>query len=49
MARGHRAFKLKIGRGAMHMSLDQGTQRDIAIIHAVRQTIGATAPLHDRR
>lgn len=43
--RGHRAFKLKIGRGARHLPLAEGTQRDIAVIHAVRQAVGADAPL----
>ena len=42
---GHRAFKLKVGRGAMHMPLDAGTQRDIAIINAVRAAVGPQAPL----
>lgn len=40
MARGHTAFKLKIGRGARHMPVMAGTARDIAVIHAVRQAIG---------
>lgn len=38
--RGHRHFKIKVGRGAMHMDLEAGTRRDIAIIKAVRQAIG---------
>jgi L-alanine-DL-glutamate epimerase-like enolase superfamily enzyme len=38
--RGHRAFKLKVGRGARHMPLEAGTQRDIAVIQAVRSTVG---------
>ncbi|MBM3190232.1 MAG: mandelate racemase, partial [Chloroflexi bacterium] len=29
LARGHRHFKLKVGRGAMHMPLEEGTRRDI--------------------
>jgi L-alanine-DL-glutamate epimerase-like enolase superfamily enzyme len=41
--RGHRAFKIKVGRGAMHMPLKEGTARDIAIIHAVRDAIGPDA------
>jgi L-alanine-DL-glutamate epimerase-like enolase superfamily enzyme len=41
--RGHRAFKIKIGRGAMHLPLEQGTQRDILIIHAVREAVGPEA------
>ncbi|MCC6454233.1 MAG: mandelate racemase [Caldilineaceae bacterium] len=44
-ARGHRAFKLKIGRGARHMPLEAGTQRDIAVIRAVRAAVGDEIPL----
>jgi L-alanine-DL-glutamate epimerase-like enolase superfamily enzyme len=44
-ARGHRAFKVKVGRGARHMPLETGTRRDIAVIHAVREAIGAEASL----
>jgi L-rhamnonate dehydratase len=43
--RGHRAFKLKIGRGAMHMPLVEGTQRDIAIIRGIRAALGPGLPL----
>jgi L-alanine-DL-glutamate epimerase-like enolase superfamily enzyme len=42
---GHRAFKMKVGRGALHMPLEAGTTRDIAVIHAVRQAIGPDIPL----
>ncbi len=45
LAAGHRAFKIKIGRGARHMLLEEGTVRDIAVIHAVREAIGPDAPL----
>ena len=38
--RGHRHFKIKVGRGARHLPLEAGTQRDIAIIHAVRAVAG---------
>lgn len=38
--RGHRAFKLKVGRGARHMPLEEGTARDIAIVRAVRAAVG---------
>src|SRR5680860_267067 len=41
--RGHRAFKIKVGRGARHMPLEAGTVRDIAIIRAVRDTVGPDA------
>lgn len=43
--RGHRAFKIKVGRGARHMDLEKGTQRDIAIVRAVRQAVGAQPPI----
>lgn len=43
--RGHRAFKVKVGRGARHLPLDLGTRRDIAVIRAVRQTVGPDCPL----
>lgn len=45
VARGHRAFKIKVGRGAMHMPLEDGTRRDIAVIHAVRRAVGPHAQL----
>jgi L-alanine-DL-glutamate epimerase-like enolase superfamily enzyme len=38
--RGHRAFKIKVGRGAMHMPLEAGTRRDIRVIRAVREAVG---------
>ncbi len=44
-ARGHRAFKIKVGRGALHMPLIEGTERDIAIIRGVREAVGAGLPL----
>jgi len=43
VARGHTAFKIKIGRGARHLPLEQGTQRDIMVIQAVRAAVGAQA------
>lgn len=45
LAAGHRAFKIKIGRGARHMALEPGTARDIAIILAVRDVVGPDAPI----
>jgi L-rhamnonate dehydratase len=44
-ARGHRAFKIKVGRGARHLPLEAGTQRDIAVIRAVRAVVGGSPPL----
>ena len=38
--RGHRAFKIKIGRGARHLPLEQGTRRDVLVIRAVRAAVG---------
>jgi L-alanine-DL-glutamate epimerase-like enolase superfamily enzyme len=38
--RGHRNFKVKVGRGARHMSLEAGTRRDIAVVRAVRKAVG---------
>lgn len=43
LERGHRHFKIKIGRGAMHMPLEEGTRRDIAVIRAVCQAVGSEA------
>lgn len=45
MARGHTAFKIKVGRGAMHMDLEGGTRRDIAVIRAVREVAGPEAKI----
>ncbi len=45
MARGHRAFKVKVGRGAMHMAVGAGTRRDITVIRAVREVMGPEARL----
>lgn len=38
--KGHRHFKIKVGRGAKHMPLQQGLERDIAIIQGVREMAG---------
>ena len=39
----HRNFKIKVGRGARYMPLEAGTQRDIAVIKAVREAVGPDA------
>ncbi len=44
-ARGHRAFKIKVGRGARHLPLEQGTRRDIAVVKAVRSAVGPGVPI----
>ena len=41
--RGHRDFKIKVGRGARWMALEEGTERDIAVVRAVRQAVGPSA------
>lgn len=43
--RGHRAFKIKVGRGARHMPLEEGTRRDIAVVRAVREIVGPDATI----
>lgn len=43
--RGHRAFKIKVGRGGRHLPLDAGTSRDIAVIRAVRAAVGESSPI----
>ncbi len=44
-ARGHRAFKIKVGRGARHMPVEEGTLRDIAVVRAVRAAVGPECEL----
>lgn len=43
--RGHRAFKIKVGRGARHLPLEAGALRDVAIVRAVREAVGPDAGL----
>jgi L-alanine-DL-glutamate epimerase-like enolase superfamily enzyme len=43
--RGHRAFKIKVGRGSRHMPLEAGTRRDIAVVQAIRAAVGPDLPL----
>lgn len=43
--RGHRAMKIKIGRGARHLPLMEGTARDIAVIRAIREAVGPAVTL----
>jgi L-alanine-DL-glutamate epimerase-like enolase superfamily enzyme len=37
---GFRGFKIKVGRGAMHMDVMEGTKRDIAIVNGIRDAVG---------
>ena len=43
--RGHRAFKIKVGRGGLQMPLEAGTRRDIAVVRAVREAVGPEPPI----
>lgn len=43
--RGHRAFKIKVGRGAKQMPLEAGTRRDVAVVRAVREAVGPEPPI----
>lgn len=45
VAQGHRHFKVKVGRGGMHMPVEAGTRRDIAVIRAVRAAVGRDAKI----
>lgn len=40
LERGHRNFKMKVGRGGRWMPNQAGLERDIALIKAVRETMG---------
>jgi L-rhamnonate dehydratase len=41
--RGHRNFKIKIGRGNVHFPTDVGLRRDVAVVNAVRKAVGPEA------
>jgi L-rhamnonate dehydratase len=45
LSRGHRAFKIKVGRGAFYMPLQEGLQRDVAVVNGIRETAGSSATL----
>jgi L-rhamnonate dehydratase len=40
LAMGHRAFKIKIGRGAKWMPRDEGDARDVAVVKSIRRHAG---------
>lgn len=42
---GHRAYKIKVGRGAKHMPLLKGIERDILIINGIREAVGPQADI----
>ncbi|MEM7539365.1 MAG: enolase C-terminal domain-like protein [Chloroflexota bacterium] len=41
----HRAFKIKVGRGARHMALHTGIDRDVEVVRAVREAVGPDATI----
>ncbi len=43
--RGHRAFKIKVGRGARWMAPDAGIRRDSTVVRAVRDAVGRGLPI----
>lgn len=43
--RGHRAFKVKVGRGGRWMAPDVGLDRDVAVVAAVRDAVGPDCPV----
>jgi len=43
--RGHRAFKIKTGRGNVHMPTADGLRRDIAVVRAIREAVGPDAAI----
>jgi len=40
LAAGHRAFKIKIGRGHKWMEKEAGFRRDVEVVQAIRKTVG---------
>jgi D-galactarolactone cycloisomerase len=40
LKRGHRAFKIKIGRGFKWMGRKEGDQRDLEVVRAIRKLVG---------
>ncbi|TYP76736.1 enolase C-terminal domain-like protein [Paenibacillus methanolicus] len=44
-AKGHRHFKIKVGRGGRHMPLLEGTKRDIAIVRGISEVAGPAGKL----
>jgi L-alanine-DL-glutamate epimerase-like enolase superfamily enzyme len=42
---GHRAFKIKVGRGFKWMEKDAGFRRDVEVVQAIRKRVGKDVPL----
>jgi L-alanine-DL-glutamate epimerase-like enolase superfamily enzyme len=45
LKRGHRHFKIKIGRCGMWMDLKEGLERDIAVVNSIRELAGRDAKI----
>lgn len=45
LERGHRAFKIKVGRGWKWMPKKEGFKRDIEVVKAIRKTVGKNVKL----
>ncbi|MBP3963134.1 enolase C-terminal domain-like protein [Paenibacillus lignilyticus] len=43
--KGHRHFKIKVGRGGRHMPLWEGTKRDIAIVQGISEVAGPSGKI----
>jgi L-rhamnonate dehydratase len=43
--RGHRNFKIKVGRNNVHMPTEAGLRRDIAVVNAIRAAVGPEAAI----
>ena len=41
--RGHRNFKIKVGRNNIHLPTEDGLRRDIAVVNAIRAAVGPEA------
>jgi L-alanine-DL-glutamate epimerase-like enolase superfamily enzyme len=41
LAEGHRAFKIKVGRGFKWMEREEGFRRDVEVLRAIRKRVGA--------
>ncbi len=45
LKRGHRAFKIKVGRGAKWMEKDAGFKRDVEVVQSIRKLVGKEVKL----
>ncbi|MCI0699683.1 MAG: hypothetical protein L0241_01180, partial [Planctomycetia bacterium] len=45
LKRGHRAFKIKVGRGAKWMEKEAGFKRDVEVVQSIRKLVGREVKL----